>query len=481
VKKKIIIIFIILLAAAISTTASAAEFNQKLFEELADVVNEVPEIDIPEYEVFELDNGMKFYLASDSSLPIIEMRGYIEAGISLESRENSGISSLMVELMNTGSKNYKESELSRFKELNALSFAITSDLDYFSFSADALISEDEELLNLSAEILKNAKFDRSYFERIVNENKQYYRQQFVRDSSLRNMYFFKNIYGAHPYGYNYDYQLRLDFLDKVKPEDVEKFYENSIVPKKTVIAVNGDFEIEAMKKKLAEKFSDWQVDTSNTKASYVYADPKNHSRTILINKEDATQAKIRMGYNFYSYKYPKRTAFVMGNMIFGSGGFNSRLMENLRTEKGFVYAVNSNTEFNKYGGSYYIDLSVAPEKTAQSIEAVYSEMRSIKSGEKAFKEAELFENINLYNALFPKTYKEQINVLDRIVYERELRGNSEEYINRFIKQYNGLTAQEVQKIYAEELYPQIMTIVIVGPQEKIETVLKENNIEFEVK
>jgi zinc protease len=293
------------------------------------------------------------------------------------------------------------------------------------------------------------------------------------------MHFFKNIYGEHPYGYQYNYNLVLEFLDNVRPVDLDRFYQKNINPDQLVMSLSGDFDIEEMKNILVESFADWENNNIEVNSDYVNVDPQNHGKVILLNKEDATQAKIRIGYNFYSDKFPKKVAFLMGNRIFGSGSFNSRLMENLRSEKGYVYSINSQTEYHKYGGVYYVNLSVDPANSYQSIEAVKKEMNLIKSGKEPFTEKELFENVNLYNAIFPKAYKENIDIIDKIAYEVEIRDNSDQYINKFIEQYNGLEAEEVQKIFADELYPEIIMSVIVGPADKIAEVLKENNVDYD--
>ena len=171
---------------------------------------------------------------------------------------------------------------------------------------------------------------------------------------------------------------------------------------------------------------------------------------------------------------------MMGNRIFGGGSFNSRLMENLRSDKGYVYGINAQTRYHDFGGAYYINLSLDPQKALLGMKAVKEEMKKIKNGTQPFKEEELFENINLYNAIFPKAYQHQIDVLNEIVYQKEYNNNSENYLNDFIKQYNGLEAFEVQSIFAEELYPDIIFTVIVGPAEKITPQFKESGIEIEV-
>jgi zinc protease len=480
VNKIVIYTLIILFLLTLSTAAQNQNFSPELFRELADVVNKKPEIEVPDYQLFKLDNGMKFYLAQDKSLPIFEVQGYIEGGKINENKNNAGITSLMTEVMLLATENYNESELSLFKELNALSLNLSVGSDRISVRGNSLKTESTKLISLLNEVLRRPEFEGKHFERTVNESKQFYKQQFYNDSSLLNMYFFKNLYGEHPYGYNYNYNLILDFLDQVNSKEVDSFYQQIVNPEDIVIAISGDFKLEEIKKELQNNFSDWRNSKKEFSEKHVNVQPKLHQKIIVVNKTDATQANMRMGYNFYSSKFSKRIPFMMGNRIFGGGSFNSRLMENLRSDKGYVYGINAQTQYHDFGGAYYINLSLDPQKSLLGMKAVKEEMKKIKNGTQPFKEEELFENINLYNAIFPKAYQHQIDVLNEIVYQKEYNNNSENYLNDFIKQYNGLEAFEVQSIFAEELYPDIIFTVIVGPAEKITPQFKESGIEIEV-
>lgn len=480
INRIVVYTLVLLLLLTLSTAAQKQNLSPELFKELADVVNEKPEIEVPVYQLFELDNGMKFYLAQDKSLPIFEMRGYIDGGKINENKNNAGISSLMTDIMLLATENYKESELSLFKEINALSLNLSAGSDRISVSGNSLKTENSELISLLAEVLRRPEFEGDHFERTVKESEQFYKQQFYNDSSLLNMHFFKNLYGEHPYGYNYNYNLILDFLSRVDAEKLMNFYQETINPEDIVIAISGDYELEEIKQELQNNFSDWENNEDNLNKKQVKVNPNLHQKIIIVNKNDATQANMRMGYNFYSSKFPKRIPFMMGNRIFGGGSFNSRLMENLRSDKGYVYGINAQTRYHQFGGAYLINLSLDPQKALLGMEAVKKEIQKIKNETEPLKKEELFENINLYNAVFPKAYQHQIEVLDEIVYQKEFNNKSDDYLNNFIKQYNGLEAADVQKIFAEELYPEIIFTVIVGPAEKIIPQFEEAGMEVEV-
>lgn len=107
-------------------------------------------------------------------------------------------------------------------------------------------------------------------------------------------------------------------------------------------------------------------------------------------------------------------------------------------------------------------------------------MLAIKEGKKAISENELFRIVNLYNAFFPRTYKEEITVLADIMYAREILGESDNYINEYIEEYNNLTAAQVQEVFARDTFPERFLTVIVGRKEDILPAFQEQGIEVEL-
>ncbi len=478
-RNRLLLVFLIHILL-LFTVQAKVEFSLELFEELASNINPIPYIKIPEYRKVELENGMVFYLAQEPDLPIIEVVGFIRGGMSQESMEQAGISSLMARLMNTGTKNFSELELSRYKELNGLSFGISSRQDYYYFSADALSYDKEDLFTLIAEVLRNPEFEGDYFNRIIQEQYQAIMQNFYYDSSLLNMYFNSTVYGEHPYGYSDNLGLLITALQNITPADVKNFYQENIDPANIIMAISGDFDLSEMEKLLREKFADWESKGIELKEKRVVDNETNYNRVILVHKPDATHAKMKMGYIFYDQSYEDRVTFTMANLIFGGGDFSSRLMDNLRSSLGYVYGISSAYQLYDSGGLYFITTDVAPEKAYETREAIKAEMLAIKEGKKAISENELFRIVNLYNAFFPRTYKEEITVLADIMYAREILGESDNYINEYIEEYNNLTAAQVQEVFARDTFPERFLTVIVGRKEDILPAFQEQGIEVEL-
>ena len=480
-RKFTIVISLILISIIFLPSVKAEEeLNEALFYDLIKTENEKPEIKIPDYEKIELDNGLTAYLVKDSEYPITEVTGFITGGRRKESSDIAGISDIMLKMMSTGTKNLDEEEYVEEKELHGIDISFGVNNDTFDFRGSSLSSETKNLLSLIADSLKNPDFEASYFQRILQEQNQYLAQATVQADHLLNSNFFKNIYGNHPYSFANNIELKRSKLRTFSPKKLRNFYNNSIGPENMVMSVVGDINIEKTKEIIKDNFANWEEQNIAINKAEINEMAYDENKVIVVDKEDAGQAHMKIGHNFLGHNFERDTEFLIGNRIFGQGGFSSRLMENVRSEKGYVYSIYSNVSYNEDGGVYYVNTKVDPEKAAEVLNAVKEEMKAIKNGEKKITEEEVYENINLYNGLMVSNYKHLIDIMNEYIYEVELLGGKSNYLNSFIEEYNNLTATEIQSVMSDKLQPDKLLTVVVGNSQVLKPVFKEAGYEVEV-
>ena len=480
-RKFSIVIYLILISVIFLPPVKAkVELNEDLFYELMKIENNKPEIKIPEYKKIKLDNGLIAYLVKDSDFPIVEVTGFIKGGRRQENLDIAGISDIMVKMMSNGTKNLSEEEYARQKEIHGIDINFGINNDTFDFRANALSSQINNLLSLLADSLKNPNFEATYFRRILQEQNQYLAQATVQPNQLLNSYFFKNIYNNHPYSFANNIKLKKSNLRTYNPNKLREFYNDSISPEKMIIAIVGDINIKNTKNILEDNFADWKKKDIDIKNTEVEEMTYNINEVIIVDKQDSDQAHMKIGHNFPGYDFKRDTAFLIGNRIFGQGGFSSRLMEEIRTKKGYAYSIYSNTSYNKNGGVYYISTKVDAEKAPKVINAVKEEMRAIKTAKKEITEEEVTENINLYNGLLPSNYKYLVSIMNGYIYETVLLGEKNDYLNSFIEEYNSLTDSEVQRVMADKLQPDKLLTVVVGNSKKLKPVFEDAGYEVRI-
>ena len=149
------------------------------------------------------------------------------------------------------------------------------------------------------------------------------------------MFFLTTLYGDHPYAYGNDIGLIVAALQNMTPADFEQFYQRTVDPANMVMAISGDFDLQAMEEMIIAEFGDWESKGGALKESKVMIDEANYNRIILVHKEDATHAKMMLGYNFYSSGEDE--VLPNGQSDFWQRRFFQSLNDNLRSRMGYVY------------------------------------------------------------------------------------------------------------------------------------------------
>ena len=477
---KRLMILSLTLAFFIPSVMAGVEFSPKLFEDLAQSVNKVPEIKIPAYERFVMDNGLIIYLVEDHSLPIIEVTGFIKGGRAHETKDIAGISAFLTDMMTTGTQNRTEEALDQYKELYGLSFSMGVKRDYLTLGGNALVQDKGHLMDLMADILMNPKFDAPYYQRKLMELYQGLSMSRTQDPALVDMIFYRHLYGDHPYSYDTDIDLITAAAQNYTPARLMDYYRESVAPNMTIIAFSGDFSAKEMKREIEKAFGKWEKAPVTLPHQKSIAPKDEYGKIYIINKPDATQAKFKMGFDLFTHDYPEDMEFRIANMVYGSGAFECRLMDSLRVKKGYAYDARSTYNANKLGGEYVVTTEVKPESALDTYETIIGEMDKILDRAQPITKDELFKTVNFFNALMPKFYVEKINVIESVILSVEIWGESADRVNENIKRYNSMSAEMAQRVFEKNLDPDRFITVILGQKEKIVPQFEKAGIPVEV-
>lgn len=480
-----ILILIIIFVTAFQPATAKVEFSQKLYEELSENKNPIPHITIPDYRRLVLNNGLTIYLAEDHQIPALFINGLIRGGRNLENKQIAGITDFLADMMTTGTQNFGEKDLDRYKERYAIDFNLKAENDYLSFKSNALISEEEQLISLIAEILQKPRFEADYYHRKLSEWEKGLKQAKTHENDVLNMYFYNHLMKDHPYSFSYDLDLQLAALNQITPENLFQHYQRVVTPNNTILFVYGDFKPERILELIDKYFGDWASHETRIKHTKVKENKRLYGKVLLINKPDTTQAKIKMGYNFFDQSFldrniKERIAFEIANLIFGGGDFESYLMNEIRSKKGFAYDIYADFFNHQLGGAYFISTSVKPEKAYETISTITQIMSDVKNHKLKISETEVFKIVNQRNAFFPEAFRYNESIITNLIMNVEFKDRDPNYLNEYIRLYNQVTAAKAQQAFAKYSFPEKLFTVIVGKKEAILPAFQEQGIKVEI-
>jgi zinc protease len=406
-----------------------------------------------------LDNGMILLLSEKHDIPMVTISLAIKAGSTVEPADKPGLASITASLLMQGTTRRTASQISNEIDFVGGSLSASGGDDFATVGLRVLKKDLRTGLDLLADVLLNPVFDQKEIDRKVKETLAEIKRQKEEPESIADEAFAKMVFGKHPYGKTNDEVAA--YLPKLIRREVVDFHTTRYLPNETIIAVVGDVNEQEIKRLLFEYFGTWK---NSVQPALSTAQPPVREKTIVqkIDK-DITQANIEMGNIGISRENPDYYAALIMNYILGGGGFSSRLMDNIRDNKGLAYDVHSSLSSRKETGAFSVSIQTKNESANEVIEETLKEMRRMQA--ELVSEAELADAKAYLTGSFPlkmDTYAKIAGILTAV----EIYGLGLDYPQRYPRLINAVTRQDIQRVAKKYLHPDKMVIVVVADQKK---------------
>lgn len=422
---------------------------------------------IPSFYKAEFANGIKIMGTKNPEVPTVNMIISIKGGhqLSAFNTRKIGLARLTAEMMNEGTKTKTPEQLSAELDKLGASINFSSGRDETTIFVSTLESNVDGTLKVLQDMLYNPRFDAEDFKRIKNQAIEGYYTE-IKDASLtaskafnKLIYGDDHIFGASPNGTN-------KTLDKITLEDVKEFYNKYYTPTLTNITIVGNIEKDAALAKL-EFLKTWEAKKVVLPQLNFTAKPEKG--IYVIDKVNAPQSQIRMGYLGEKYDY-KGEFFKTQVANFPLGGnFNSRINLNLREDKGWTYGARTGLSGGEYPGTFAFAAGIKTSATDSALKEVINEFdRYGKDGitadelnytKNALRQGDALNYENSFQKAAFLQRLEKYNLPDNFVAEQT-------------EVLNSLTEAEIDAIAKRMVDMNKMVIVVVGDEALIKDGLK---------
>ena len=299
------------------------------------------DVTLPDYERIELDNGTVLLLSEKHDVPLVGMRAVVRGGSATDPDGRAGLANLLAAVVEKGAGKRNAAEFAEAAAGVGGSLSARADVEAISVSAEFLSRDVELMIELVADMLMRPTLSEEEFEKERERSIALIRAAKGSDPSrLMPAYANAFIFGNHAYGNPSGGSETT--LAELSHEDIKQYYEDFFGGDRLIIAVVGDFDLDAMKAKLTSVFGGW---APAAKKSPVLAAPALIAapRVLLVDKPGATQTYFWIGNIGVAVDYPRRAELDLANTVFG-GRFTSMLMTALRVEGGLTYSARSAVE-----------------------------------------------------------------------------------------------------------------------------------------
>ncbi|MEE8329561.1 MAG: pitrilysin family protein [Thermodesulfovibrionia bacterium] len=406
-----------------------------------------------------LENGLTLLIVERHNLPIVMVSVLIKAGSLNEPEEKAGLASLTAGLLTAGTKKRTASQISEEGEFVGASLSTSGGIDYVTVALSVLKKDVLLGFDLLSDVILNPVFPEKEINKKIKQIKASLKAREDKPGFVALKAFKKEVFGMHPYG-----RLasgRPETLDRIKRADLIDYHLTYYAPNNAIMSVVGDITPEEVNGLLKEHFSEWLA--REIKIPSFPEIKKNKNRKAVVIDKDLTQANIIMGHLGISRGNPDYYKVSVMNYILGSGGFASRLMQNIRGEKGLVYDIHSFFAGSKYSGFFKVGLQTKNESANTAIGEVLKEIKKIR--DIPVSETELSDAKAFLTGSFPMRI-ETSRLISSFLVAVEYYGLGMDYIDNYPDYINSVTKEDVLNVAKKYLYPEEFILVVVGNQEK---------------
>lgn len=416
-----------------------------------------------------LSNGLEVLLIKDDALPTLSFDMMFKVGSRMDPTDKEGLLSLLVDIIDKGTKTRSPIEVVEDLEVLGTSFIYSLGKDSLFFSVETLSWLNEDILKIFSEIITEPAFLSEEFQRAKEKSIAWVERSTENFSSYSSRVFNKYLYESHPYGF---YQNgSLNSLKNISLEDVKKFYHQYFQPKQALLSVSGRYPdniMEILEKHLG-KWKMSAMDTDKKISVSVVPAVEETKEVLVINNMAAIQSEIRMGHISINRSHPDYLSLLLANVVLG-GSFNSRLMLRIRAQKGLTYNISSHFSMKKELGTFKLGFAVRNNKVGESLLEVMGVLENFyKSGitDMELKKAkQLLKNQFITGVSSADSFAHFLMYLNshNIPYDY-----AEEYFNKI----NSIALDTVNTAIKKHIHPSKFKILILSHADKIKSQLTD--------
>ena len=447
----------ILLTFAYPRPAQAIE--AKPYEEL--VFPPLGEVQIPEYERYEMDNGLVVYLMEDHDLPLVSGSATFRTGDYLVSTEQAGLGGIVGEAMRLGGTvSHPPDELNQMLEQRAASVE-TSVSDTSGSAGFSSLSEDlSAVFELFTEVIMQPAFDPEQVALIKSRSAGGIARRNDDPGDIVTREFNKLIYGDQsPYARTVEYAS----LANISRDDVVSFYERTISPENTILGIVGDFDPGQMKAQIASTLGNWQA-AESVALPNPPAGEQQTAGLFAIDQPQLTQSYIHVGHIGGELSSPYYAPMVVLNEALN--GFGGRLFNEIRSRQGLAYSVYAvwSARYD-HNGIFIGGGQTRSEATVPFIQSMYRELEKVRT--EPITETELsFAKDSVLNS-FVFNFQTPNQTLSRLI-RYEYYGYPSDFVFQFRDQVESTTTEQVLRAAQSTLMPEQLITIVVGNMAAIE-------------
>lgn len=394
-----------------------------------------------------LPNGMHVFFVPGGSQEVVKIEFVFQAGRWFE--HMPGAAYFTSNLLSKGTKDKSSYEIAQLFDLYGAHLEVSPGLDFVSISLYSLTKKLGPALDLLLEILSVPTFPEKEFRQMQSVFNQNLKVNYEKTSFVASRVFRKNLFGdEHPYGHD----VEEEDVNALQVQNLGKHFGDYLHTAK--VFVSGRIEPSG-KKLMLDAFRQMQAGKSPDAVNHsVTASPGNE----YVEKGGSVQSSIRMGCRSLLRSHEDYVPVLFVSHILG-GYFGSRLMKNIREDKGLTYGISASIHALKHDSFLVIGADVNKENVRLTFDEIRKELKTLRTAAISAGELETTRNHfigSLQSEITtPFAHAEKIKTIN-------LFGLQEDHYQKMINKIDTMTPAEISAISERYFHEDSFYEVAVG-------------------
>ncbi|WP_294228944.1 pitrilysin family protein [uncultured Shimia sp.] len=400
--------------------------------------------------------GINAWLVEEPSIPFVALEIRFKGGTSLDAEGARGATNLMVGLLEEGTGDMDAQGFAKASEELAAQFGYDSHADAVSISARVLTENRDEALALLRKSLVAPSFPQDALDRVREQVLSGLRSDLKDPDEIASARMAEIIYGDHPYGSGGEGTI--ESVTGLTREDMIAAHQGAMAKDRLFVGVVGDITAEELGPLLDTLLGDLP-ETGAPMPGDAVVDISGGTDVVDFDTPQSVAVFAQNGIDRDDEDF--FAAYVL-NTIVGGGGFESRLMTEVREKRGLTYGVYSYIVLRDLANVYMGSVSSANDRVAQAIEVIQDEWALMAA------EGPTEDEVEKAKALLTGAYPLRFDgngAIATIMVAMQMDNMPIDYIATRNDKVDAVTVEDVKRVAGELLTPEKLQFVVVGKPE----------------
>jgi zinc protease len=410
-------------------------------------INPIQEIEFIRPKIYDVNDHVKLFFVKEVSNETARLELYFDAGLT---KGEKGISSFVNGMLLSGNAEQTSTDVRQAMDILGGFYESGVSMESAAISLYGLREHFPKLVHLLHDAIDTVSMEENELSEMLADKKQQFEVNMQKTRYLAQREFQQKLFNDDA---EYGKVAQPEFYDNVSRRDLQRFFQKHYQNGLTKIALVGNFEQDFVDE-IIDTFGGWCA-PSITKSR---EDLTNKIGHFIVKKEGALQSSIRVGRMLFNKKHPDFIDFQILNTILGDY-FGSRLMTNIREDKGYTYGIGTMMAELDEIGYFLIATEVGKEVCDATIKEIKFEIDKLRNELVGEEELGLVKNYLLGNLL--KSADGPYATMD-LYMNVNLHDMDLDFYNKAIDGIKNIKPERIKELANKYLVWDEMTIVTAG-------------------